>query len=586
MSSAQQELQRPTVMLSDTRYQRLWFDYVRHVRSNDRQGLPRYGLLTLTARRTPFYLYDHPDLLKQCNTAFTEGRCVYMALPYFQELVMEEQAAANRSQSVTPILLHEVNHKLLNHPFRSLRLVDRSEHDIMNIAMDIFMNMRILRGYENVVTWGYPLVDGVNNRKANLYGVSKEEIDLYWNDSEEIVFRKIRRDLRKMAEAYMQGYKDGSGDQPEPGQSGQKGISVPMPGQGKPGQGQGQGQPGQGQGQSQGQGQDGKPHPNMTPEQGYAEGYADGKAGNPPKVGPKTENHVITPGDWRDALENAGLKGVADKLGLPKKGDKEAHEQLAQEERQLAQEDLGQAQALRRRSGGKMAGPHIEDAVAEELGQLYQPRISWKLALRELMLGNGDHRGYSDALPDHIYYVDPVDPIYDGMMLPAENNVRVIVIIDTSGSVGDEELRVFFSEAFGLVREDPINAPKLEIFSADTALRGKPLDVTADDWEEKIEGVKAYGRGGTTFEGPIKSALDYGRERDWHIGGMVYFTDTYASAPVRESLPEALPPLIFMGAANPERIKEFQSDVEDFADVYEIEEAASKRADITIGPRG
>ncbi|PKM47057.1 MAG: hypothetical protein CVV05_01150 [Gammaproteobacteria bacterium HGW-Gammaproteobacteria-1] len=550
-------------MLSDTRYQRAWFDYVRHVRGNDRQGLPRYGLLTLTARRTPFYLYDHPDLLKVAGTAFTEGRCVYMALPYFIDLVQEERLAANRSQSVVPVMLHEVMHKLLNHVFRSLRLADVSEHKIMNIAQDTFMNMRILRGYEKAVAWGFPFLDGANQRKANFYGVSDKEIELYWNDTEEIIFRKIRRDLRAMAKSYMQGYGDAKSGTAPQGPS----ISVPVPGEAG-----------------------GEPHPSMTPEKGYEAGYADAKAGKAPQTQPKSDKHTMTPGDLRDLLEKAGLKDVADKLNLPKKGDKKAHEDLGKEERQLAQEDLGQAKSLQKRSGGKMAGPHIEDAVATELGQLYKPRIGWRLALREIILGNGDNRGYSDALPDHVYYLDPgelgvADPIYDGMMLPTENDVRVLVIIDTSGSVSDETLRAFFSEAFGLVREDTMNAPQLVIFSADTALRGEPLDVSPDDWEEKVQGIKAYGRGGTTFTGPITSALTYAGERDWRVGGLVYFTDTYASAPARRDLPEVLPPVVFMGEADPGRIKQFQSEVAEYASVYEIEEAARTQEEIVLGPR-
>jgi len=569
MSGAQQEqFPRPSVMLSDTRFQRAWFDYVRHVRGNDRQGLPRYGLLTLTARRTPFYLYDHPDLLALCNTAFTEGRCVYMALPFFVELVQEERLAANRSMSVAPLLLHEIEHKLLNHPLRSLRLVAASEHDIMNIAQDIFMNMRILRGYEGTVTWGWPFVEGANQRQPNVYGVSGKEIELYWDDTEEIIFRKIRRDLRAMAKSYMEGYGDAKSGKSPQGPS----ISVPMPGQAEAGQG------------------GGEPHPSMTPQKGYEAGHADAKAGKAPQTAPKSDKHTISPGDLRDVLEKAGLKGVADKLNLPKKGDHKAHEELAKQERQLTQEDLGQAQSLRKRSGGKMAGSHIEDAVASELGELYKPRVGWRLALREIILGNGDNRGYSDALPDHVYYLDPgelgvADPIYDGMMLPTENDVRVLVIIDTSGSVDDETLRTFFSEAFGLVREDTMNAPQLVIFSADTALRGEPLDVSPDDWEEKIQGIKAYGRGGTTFDGPIVSALAYARERDWRVGGLVYFTDTYAAAPARSRLPEVLPPVVFMGEADPGRISQFQAEVAEYAEVYEIEEAARSREEIVIGPR-
>lgn len=555
------QMLNPPRLLSDTRYVNIWANIVRHVRSNDRKGLPRYGVLTLIARRTPFYLYDHPEVIKLCDTAFTEGLCVYMSIPLFNRLLGEDRVSNNATQSLVPVLLHELKHKALVHPFRMAALKTENEKEIMNIAADIFINMRLWRGFEDTFKLGATFLGNPATKQEPAWGCTQGEVERYWDLTEEQIFRLIRQSAKKMSQAYEKGWEAGKGGQPIPGLD---------------------------KAQS-GQAADPDQHPRMDTGKALQQGYQDGKEGNPCATRKmNAPDHLLSPGDLRKELEKQGMKDIADKLGLPQPGDAQALEQLAKTEQQRTQEDLAKAKQIRQQ-GGKMAGPHIEDAMATAIDDLYEPKLNWRVGMRELILGEGQQLQYSDEIPDAIYYQDVnmigvEQPIYDGMLLPTENKTHVLVIIDTSGSVDDQMLKAFFSEAFGIVREDPMNAPQIMVFSADTALRGKPINVTPDNWEDKLEGLKAYGRGGTTFVEPLVNALKLAREQQRRVAGVVYFTDTYARPPARSELPELLPPIVFVAQETNSQVEHFRNDVSDYADVYSIDDTGSQETTIELDP--
>lgn len=197
--------------------------------------------------------------------------------------------------------------------------------------------------------------------------------------------------------------------------------------------------------------------------------------------------------------------------------------------------------------------------------------------------------GYSEGLPDPIYYLPAealgaTHPIYDGTYLPAENQSVVIVIVDTSGSMSDEALHEVFSEAFGIVSEEPLEAPQVRLYSADTVIRGEPLHLTPENWEDHVEGLRAYGRGGTELQEPLEAALAAVREEGRPLAGIVYFTDTYAEAPDFEALGEPLPSIVFIAPRDDPGVTRFREAVQDYAEVLAID-AVAPGHEIELGPR-
>jgi len=94
---------------------------------------------------------------------------------------------------------------------------------------------------------------------------------------------------------------------------------------------------------------------------------------------------------------------------------------------------------------------------------------------------------------------------------------KMAVAIDTSGSVSDDQLNIFFSEIHGMWR----NGAEVEIIECDAAIqrhypyRGKLPEFVS-------------GRGGTAFD-PVFEFLR--KNRQMQFDGCIYFTDGYAPEP-------------------------------------------------------
>ena len=58
-----------------------------YIIQSDDFGLPRFGVLSILARRTPFHLYDHKALVALCDTAFTDGVQIFINTEFFKSLI-------------------------------------------------------------------------------------------------------------------------------------------------------------------------------------------------------------------------------------------------------------------------------------------------------------------------------------------------------------------------------------------------------------------------------------------------------------------------------------------------------------------
>ena len=92
---------------------------------------------------------------------------------------------------------------------------------------------------------------------------------------------------------------------------------------------------------------------------------------------------------------------------------------------------------------------------------------------------------------------------------------KLLVALDTSGSVTDAQLRQFISEMNGLV-----HLCQTDVIQFDTQLYGDPMTLS-----KKIKSFEVKGRGGTDFAPPIKYFLDH------NYDGLIMFTDGYAPFP-------------------------------------------------------
>lgn len=574
--------------------------------------MPRYGLLSLLLRTTPCFVYGLDSFKKKFGTtAFTDGVHIYICDDFYDKLLKDSKDTKGQDFGIELLILHELMHILFNHN-RRLR---QYPPDISNIACDLSINTKLQVGYPDL-RWAKTL-------KETGVGFKPGDTERYPKMAEEIIARdlinerNIERQKKKEQEE-----KNGQKGQQQPGQGNQPGQSN---GQGQPGQGNGQGQPGQGKGQpgqGNGQGQqqpgqgsgNGQPDPNGQQGQGNQNGQGNGNGQEDPngqngqgqgkkekdlpnqngEFNGENDRHIYDIKDVVEALEAEGLGNVVKALNLPQSGDSEAMEQLQEQADMRKMEAVQRATAQMAQHGSKYPGGHIVESASEFITGMTRGKLSWKMAIRQALFGDGMKFKYNSDELGAPYFVDEIEEIVGvripiGQDLPFKPDEAVLAMVDTSGSVQNEDLRAFISEILELKTASQgmgDSASEVIVLSADTVLRGEPIEITdANAAEYMSKGVPLFGRGGTDLAEAVRQASKLDLFKDKKIKSVVYFTDLFDRAPkfAELGLPEgtsvtyvAAPSTTAGSAAYQE---EFAKSVEDYAVVVSIREGIEVNLD-------
>ena len=158
------------------------------------------------------------------------------------------------------------------------------------------------------------------------------------------------------------------------------------------------------------------------------------------------------------------------------------------------------------RMAGKMAG-----SLERLVGEILDPKVPWSHVLRDYMTRvTKDDEQWSRR-----------NRRFQGVYLPARHSEKmgeIVLIGDTSGSIGNDELCKYMAEA-GAIAED-VHPERIRILWADTRVAGEQV---FEDGELIVP--KPKGGGGTDMTVPLKKAEDYQPEV------VVLFTDGYTPWP-------------------------------------------------------
>ena len=150
--------------------------------------------------------------------------------------------------------------------------------------------------------------------------------------------------------------------------------------------------------------------------------------------------------------------------------------------------------------------------IERELGQVTAPQLNWRTYLwRYLVQTPTDFQGFDRRF------------VHQGLYLEAlqGESVRVYLCIDTSGSIDNKLLRLFFSEVRGILSAYP--HLKCELYYADADIYG-PYEL-----ENNSKMPTPKGGGGTSFE-PFFYRVS--EQLDGSIQGVcIYLTDGYGTFP-------------------------------------------------------
>jgi len=156
---------------------------------------------------------------------------------------------------------------------------------------------------------------------------------------------------------------------------------------------------------------------------------------------------------------------------------------------------------------------NISGNLVEQIIDLNKPKVNWfreirAFVQRSVLRGRVTTRKRENRRTGQIVpYLNPGSK---------RNNVsKLLLAIDTSGSITDQQINMFISEINGLV-----GLVETHVICFDTRLYGEPQIMS-----KKVSGFQIKGRGGTCFEPAINMFIERGYD------GLIMFTDGYAPFP-------------------------------------------------------
>lgn len=170
--------------------------------------------------------------------------------------------------------------------------------------------------------------------------------------------------------------------------------------------------------------------------------------------------------------------------------DWEGAKELSAEEKKELERELDQAirqgEALHKKLNGKGAGN-----MSRELGDLLAPQINWKDQLRDFVKATCSSKDTTSwARPNRRY-------ISQGIYMPSwqgETIGRVVVGVDTSGSIGVKELNTFLSEVKSICEE--VRPSYVDLIYWDSRVAGHET-YEGSELEGLVTSTKPRGGGGT-----------------------------------------------------------------------------------------
>ena len=287
------------------------------------------------------------------------------------------------------------------------------------------------------------------------------------------------------------------GDVPSEGNSGgQQGEGSSQEAEGEQGQdqdqglGQGQGQEqGQDQEQKQGQSQGQKQSAEQEQSQGQGQGQEQGK-------------------DQEQGQESQGNDDTAASLQRRAEGESDSYTALWEEDQFQARQITDLVQSTTQ--WGSLPGNMVE-----LIKKAAEGKIDYRGALRTFRSSIlSQKRRLTRMRPSRRFGFEQMGSHYDF-------TTHLLVAIDTSGSVGSEELGRYFRIITTFFK---YGIQEIDVLMFDDEVQGEPITFT--EAKKNKQEFKVRGRGGTNFQAPV----NYVKEHP-NYDGLIIITDGYAPTP-------------------------------------------------------
>jgi predicted metal-dependent peptidase len=415
-------------------------------------------------------------------TAMVDGKKIYYN-PEWVKTLSDKQRIG--------LLCHEVLHPALQHLWRR----GQREPELWNQACDYVVNS-VIMGTKTTQGTGYELPpEGLLDKRFD--GMAVEQVYHHLKEEQKNDKKRPGKGGKVMDGHLEQEYGKGKGQgKGQPGQGKAKGKGA---GEEKKGQGGGGGKDekkGKGAGKGQGKPEDGEEEGQNDSGEGEGEGGEGEGQGQGQNGSEQPPSNVQQPGEGGDADSNVGALDDADGS-------------LEEVWRGL----LTQA-AMVAKQRGTLPG-QLERLVEAAT----QPRVPWQRII-EMYINDVVRDDYDMLRQDRRF-------LQQGIYLPElqSNACQVAVAVDTSGSIGAEELKTFLGEITGMLRCRGVSRMRLLACDAEVTLDETILPT--DPLPENFPGG-----GGTDFR-PVFKAIEDNPE-GLPPALIVYLTDGFGTFPERD----------------------------------------------------
>lgn len=219
----------------------------------------------------------------------------------------------------------------------------------------------------------------------------------------------------------------------------------------------------------------------------------------------KNELNSNTPCDSKEKCNSTSLKTLKKLLGQDDWDEHKWEEEFSDELEEILENKIDKliTDAQNKIEPGKLPG--FYKGLLENVRK--PPIVSWKNYFKTIV--SSSHKSY---IKNTIHRVSRRYGTNPGIKI--KTKAKILIAVDTSGSVRDEDLKDFFSEIYHIWK----SGVAIRILEVDTKIQ--------HEWDYKGENeIKIHGRGGTIFQEPFDYALIYKPNM------IIYLTDGYGGAP-------------------------------------------------------
>ena len=167
------------------------------------------------------------------------------------------------------------------------------------------------------------------------------------------------------------------------------------------------------------------------------------------------------------------------------------------------------------RSAGHSSTPWWLEKIINQIEADRKVKVDWKRVLR-IFAASASHTKIKPTFRKESKRFESIPGLKRFEGLTVKKQQKLVVVIDTSGSVDDEQIDQFFSEIHAIYK----NGTYIEIVECDAEFkRNYPYKGKTPSF--------VVGRGGTDFDPAFKWIRESGKKFD----GCIYLTDGYADSP-------------------------------------------------------